>query len=384
MHARILRAALLVVIGLSIGAGYPTQHAHVTAASNACQSQHFTVTAPTGDFARQVCQAAEQYRRDLAIEWLGRELPDWRDRCNIRVTVGPHLGAGGATSFAFVNGQPIDWQMTIQGSRERVLDSVLPHEITHTIFATHFGRPLPRWADEGGATSVEHISERSKQHKLLIEFLTSDRGIPFNHMFAMKEYPQDILPLYSQGYSLARFLIAQRGKRAFVNYVGDGMRWNNWTAATKKHYGLESLSALQIAWLDWVKLGSPNSVSPMRLASQTLLADDEPGHAKSALPQAGHSTPLSGNVGDEQVVVTSAGSVGAAQQGWYSRQRDMAATRQGTSDEGQHRSSSNRDATGQGTRQMARPQPPQRPSQITLPAANCAGGYCPLSGNLWR
>ena len=37
----------------------------------------------------------------------------------------------------------------------RILDSVLPHEITHTIFATHFGQPLPRWADEGACTTVD-------------------------------------------------------------------------------------------------------------------------------------------------------------------------------------------------------------------------------------
>ena len=68
--------------------------------------------------------------------------------------------------------------MKIQGSRERILDSVLPHEITHTIFATHFGRPLPRWADEGACTTVEHASEKAKQDKLLIQFLLTDRGIP--------------------------------------------------------------------------------------------------------------------------------------------------------------------------------------------------------------
>ena len=191
----------------------------------------------------------------LAIEWLGDELPPWQEPCPIQVIVGPHLGAGGATTFTFINGQPRDWHMEIQGSQERILDSVLPHEITHTIFATHFGCPLPRWADEGGATSVEHVSERTKQDQLLIQFLTSNRGIAFNHMFAMKEYPPDILPLYSQGYSLARYLIAQGGKHKYVNYVLDGMRWNNWTAATQKHYGLRSLSELQINWLDWVRQG---------------------------------------------------------------------------------------------------------------------------------
>jgi hypothetical protein len=79
----------------------------------------------------------------------------------------------------------------------------------------------------------------------------------FNRMFAMKEYPADILPLYSQGYSLARYLIEQGGRQKFVQYVGDGMQWNNWTAATKKHYGFNSLSGLQVQWLDWVRRGNP-------------------------------------------------------------------------------------------------------------------------------
>ncbi len=127
--------------------------------------------------------------------------------------------------------------MIVQGSQQRILDSVIPHEITHTIFATHFGRPLPRWADEGACSTVEDISERQKLQKLLIEFLMTEHGIAFNKMFAMREYPRDIMPLYAQGYSLTRFLIQQGGRQKFVQYVGDGMNSNNWTASTRTHYG---------------------------------------------------------------------------------------------------------------------------------------------------
>ena len=43
------------------------------------------------------------------------------------------------------------------------------------------------------------------------------------------------------------------------------MNWNNWTAATRQHYGYQSLSELQVTWLDWVRQGSPplNPQSPM-------------------------------------------------------------------------------------------------------------------------
>jgi hypothetical protein len=273
MEARFLRAALLVAaVIVSLGAGRPYY---------SVRSQHFIVSAPSAQLAEEICKAAEKYRRDLAIEWLGRELPEWQGPCPIRADVSPSLGAGGATSFVFHGGAPTQWTMQIQGSRERVLDSVLPHEITHTIFATHFGRPLPRWADEGACTTVEHDSEKAKQDKFLIEFLTSDppRGIAFNRMFQMKEYPPDILPLYSQGYSLARFFIAQGGKPKFVEYVGEGMQTNNWTATTRKYYGFGSLSELQLTWVEWVRQGSP--VLAGGILPESLLAASQPAAART-------------------------------------------------------------------------------------------------------
>lgn len=244
MEARIFRAALLaLVVFASLGARYKTAN--------------FIVTASTPEIATQVGDLAERYRKELAIEWTGNELPRWAEPCPITVKTAPNLGAGGATSFLFDRGEVYGWRMNIQGSLERVLDSVLPHEVTHTIFASHFRQPLPRWADEGACTTVEHVSEKKKQEQFLIQFLKTGRGIPFSRMFVMKEYPPDVMPLYSQGYSLARYLIAQGGKRKYLDYLSDGLKNEHWTAVTKKHYGFENLGQLQNDWLDWVRQGSP-------------------------------------------------------------------------------------------------------------------------------
>ncbi len=258
MEARLFRAAilagaiLLLDSGLSLGTGYRTQN--------------FIVEAPTPQLAEEFGRAAETFRKELAIEWLGRELPRWSEPCPIQTTVGPDVGAGGATTFMFdqdAAGQPqvFGWKMSVQGSRERILDSVLPHEVTHTIFASHFRRPLPRWADEGGSTTVEHMSERAKQHAMLITFLKTSRGIPFDKMFAMREYPRDIMPLYAQGYATARFLIAQGGKREFVKFMASGFEREDWAGAVKKHYGYGDLRQLQESWLGWIRDGGSNTVS---------------------------------------------------------------------------------------------------------------------------
>jgi hypothetical protein len=156
-----------------------------------------------------------------------------------------------------------------------VLDSVLPHEITHTIFASYFRQPLPRWADEGACTTVEHRSEIAKQERMLIDFLKTGRGIPFSTMFAMKDYPRDVLPLYSQGHSLAQWLIEQRGKQAFLAFVADGLEDENWPRAVEKHYGYHDLYALQNSWLDWVKQGRPQ-LAPTGEAIASLASHTTP------------------------------------------------------------------------------------------------------------
>jgi hypothetical protein len=280
----------------------------LVAAGASARSQNFIVSAKTPALAREICEAAETFRRELAIEWLGAELPPWQQPCPIEAQVDPQFGAGGATQFSFSRqGVPFGWAMSIQGSKERVLDSVLPHEITHTIFATHFGRPLPRWADEGGCTTVEHTSEKRKQDKFLIEFLMTERGIPFNKMFAMKEYPPDMLPLYAQGYSLARYLIMQGGKRKFVKYVGEGMQSENWPAVTRKYYGHKDLSDLQVTWLDWVRNGSPK-LQPVEGAEgrgDTMIAANTQSQPTNQVAAAANNIPANGSPFQDEPATTS-------------------------------------------------------------------------------
>ncbi|MBC8352600.1 MAG: hypothetical protein H8E66_11460 [Planctomycetes bacterium] len=351
MEARITCAAIVAAALLSLGASHRTEH--------------FIVTAPTQDLARDVAETAESMRHDLAIEWLGKELGPWKDKCPITVLVGSHLGAGGITSFMFENGRPFGWTMSIQGSRERIFDSVLPHEVTHTIFATHFGRPLPRWADEGACTTVEDISERQKQHSMLYEFLTSRRGIAFNEMFKMTEYPSDILPLYSQGYSLARYLIAQGGKRKFIDYVGDGMNWNNWTRATQKHYDFRSLSELQVTWLEWVRRGSPDV--PQR---QTLVAQQQPEPATNLVPVAAEDLQRPAKPVTQLASANISADTSSTAKGWYSRVRDETIASRNNIKKASHTrvpaDVESSDTTEIASQTVSRPQPVGRPGQIIL------------------
>jgi hypothetical protein len=295
MDARITRAALvsaallfsfcLSVTSADAAGGYRTKN--------------FVVTAPTPQLAKEIGDSAEMWRKKQAIEWLGKELPPWSRPCPITAQVDEHLGAGGATSFVFDQGEVYDWQMNIQGSRQRILDSVLPHEVTHTIFASHFRRALPRWADEGACTTVEHRSEVAKQEKMLIQFLKTGRGIPFTKMFKMKDYPRDILPLYSQGHSLSQLLIESRGKKAFLTFLEDGMRDGDWQRAVDQHYEFENLLALQNAWMEWVREGRPKvdpesrpgALVALRERTKPVYRGQSPDAEAPPEPQAGWRSP---------------------------------------------------------------------------------------------
>ena len=230
-----------------------------TAKAATFRTPNFIVNAHSPEFAKRVGTAAEQFRKELAVLWTGKEMKTWSAPCPINVKVG-QIGAGGATTFSFHNGEVFGWKMNIQGSEERILDSVLPHEITHTILACRFRRPLPRWADEGVCTLVEHESERRRQTLLLGDVMRSGRRIPLKSLFSMTEYPSDmreILKLYAQGYSLVDYLVQQGGRETFMRFLHDALRHGSWDQALGTHYGVNTIAKLEQKWGKWVLAGSP-------------------------------------------------------------------------------------------------------------------------------
>lgn len=274
---------------------------------NVYVTRNFVVQAANANLAQAVGDRAEGYRELLAVQWLGAALPAWPQPCPILVTVSNQ--AHGETSFLLPEngyGLPSDWDMKIFGPTDRLLDSVLPHEITHTLFATHFKQRLPRWADEGACTTIEHASEREKIQALLLRFLSPQQrqGIPFNRMFPMRDYPADMLPLYAQGYSVAKFLIAQGGHQQFVQLIERGLQNERslpvtvaWDQAMRETYGYQDLSDLQLDWLQWVGSGSREDEAIARrqqrgdrLATAEALADNRLAPTESRVIPAGLAT----------------------------------------------------------------------------------------------
>ncbi len=310
-----------------VGLEFDTQ----AVAQSSLRTRNFIINAPTPQLAQAVGKAAEEFRLQLADYWLGYELSPWDSPCPIKVVAGPRMAAQGVTHYDI---QPVrNFRMEVIGTPERILDSVLPHEITHTILATHFGRPLPRWADEGVCTIVEHDAEKSKHEAHLRNFLRTQRGIAMNKLFLLREYPADIHPMYAQGYSVCRFLIEQQGPRNFIQFLEAYMEQPSWTDAVREFYGYESLAELQQYWLKWVA----DDNGPAERYAKVRPQDTAPDNVRLASAENGGLTtsptiPASamtyGNrnlaAGPTRPVDGPATQAAAEGDSWYLRKRDAA------------------------------------------------------------
>jgi RNA polymerase sigma factor (sigma-70 family) len=211
------------------------------------RTTNFEVTAPAGRVARLVAEAAERHRKEQATLWLGKELPAWSERCAIKVRIGLE-GVGGATTFSYDAGRVTSRDMHLEGPLDRLLTSALPHEVTHTIFADCFGEPPPRWADEGGAVLSEDEDEQERHAKLMRDLVGKERYIALPRLLKLKDFPDEVMSLYVEGHSLARFLVGKRGRPTFLAFVKQGMK-DGWDAAAKEHYGYPDVEELERAWL---------------------------------------------------------------------------------------------------------------------------------------
>ena len=132
------------------------------------RTPNFVVNAPTKEFAEEVGKAGRVLSRRTGCRVVRKETAKMVSPPVQYLFGWDRLEQVGATSFQFDPRRSVlGWKMNVQGTEQRILDSVIPHEVSHTIFASYFRRPLPRWADEGAATIIEHESERMRQMQTL-------------------------------------------------------------------------------------------------------------------------------------------------------------------------------------------------------------------------
>jgi RNA polymerase sigma factor (sigma-70 family) len=214
---------------------------------SAIATPNFIVEGVPPRTARLIAEAAELHRKQQALHWLGKELPTWPKPCRIRVQIEARGAGSAATTFNFIDDR-VEQSMQIEAPLDRILADLLPHEVTHTVLASHFRKQIPRWADEGMAIQAESPEEQQSHERTMWEVIANGRMIKLDKLFELKEYPKDVQVFFCQSASLVRFLVQRKNPATLIAFVKDGMA-GDWNRAAKTHYDFADIDALHVAWL---------------------------------------------------------------------------------------------------------------------------------------
>lgn len=253
-----------------------------SAAAATVESSNFRVTASSPEIAEQLALTAEELRDQIAREWLGEELPPWTSPCVVFVDTSAERMTGD-TTYQFGGGRVRRWRMTLRGPLERIVESLLPHEIAHTVLASYFRRAIPRWADEGVALMAEDEVDRRRVRAIADSCLDSELRLAVETFLDTDEYPADkqrMRALYAQAASFTEFLVLA-GRQRFLAFVTTGLD-EGWVIAAKSLYGFESLADAERCWREWEAEDRPH----LEIAGSVLLAGAARRYARASGPDA--------------------------------------------------------------------------------------------------
>src|SRR5262249_21712923 len=115
----------------------PTQNISADASDDVAgefRTTNFVVSGTTRGLARRFAERAEKHRKELAKQWLGKELPNWASPCRVQVEL-QQGRLGGLSTFDFQN-QSAAWvpvRISVSGNVDGILTNTLPHEMTHAV-----------------------------------------------------------------------------------------------------------------------------------------------------------------------------------------------------------------------------------------------------------
>ena len=234
------------------------------------ETAHFRILHDQGKpVVEKVGELAEMTRSTLQRKWFGEEAADWDGKCSIYLhanrenylektkmknTLGHMrtLDMGGM----FLRSIHLPCKEPSQ-----VID-VLPHEVSHSVMAIRFQGRTPRWADEGMAMLAETPSSIEECLGRLPRYRRKENLFSLEVLMQTEEAEQfNTMEFYSQSTSLVQFLAAEKGPRAFTEFLRTYItKGGGAEAALKKHYDIQAI------WQTW------KTLADVRLREEKLLS----------------------------------------------------------------------------------------------------------------
>ena len=236
--------------------------------SGLAHNENFVVSAPSQELAQGILKNAEGLRKQIALDWLGEELPSSVGPASIHVTISDTTDRGHTWPIDDPNRRyHLIWLTT---SREKALSSALAHEIVHTVFATEFSGGLPTWAEEGAAC-LQDDPDRLARRRRTIDWMARTGNWPdLERVLEAQTILATDHATYSVAASLTQFLLGRGDKAKFLSFCRQG-KSAGWDAALTRCYGIRSVRELQAAWQTWTteaaRKSPAASSAPMQAAT---------------------------------------------------------------------------------------------------------------------
>lgn len=186
---------------------------------------------------------AEEYRREVAEEWLGEELPDGINRVVIRASV-----SDDNSGISLLRNRGID-TITVKAPK-RTFKYVLKHEVAHTVLDAYCNE-LPNFVHEGiasrydGYSRKRHVKQRLKQialqkeHEDLSDLVNDKKEV---------SHPRD----YAISVSLVNFLLSINNDKKTLLEFGKHAKISGGEKALKRYYEI-NMSQLNTLWNKWIR-----------------------------------------------------------------------------------------------------------------------------------
>jgi hypothetical protein len=217
---------------------------------------NFTVLAPNRVLADAVAKQAEAFRRESALEWLGKELPDRNGRSVITLDISSDKDEG--WTWPIDSPERTLHQVWLTTSTERATGSTLHHEVVHTVLHSYYYPEVPpAWASEGIASQADDAERKASRRRILAGWSRAGRWPNLKSLLQSPRIGHDNLDGYAASASLTEFLAERGGKTRVVEFARSGQR-RGWDKAAGEFYGIASVADLQVAWQSWVAKQASN------------------------------------------------------------------------------------------------------------------------------
>jgi len=217
---------------------------------------NFTVLAPNQTLADAVAKQAEIYRKQSALDWLGKELPDRLGRSLITIDISSQKDEG--LTWPIDCAERKFHQVWLTTSTQRALGSTLHHEVVHTVLDSHcYPESLPAWASEGIASQADDAERKANQSLIVARWSNTGRWPALRSLFESSRIEHNNLGGYAAASSITEFLVQRGGKTRVVDFASNGPK-RGWDRAASDYYDVRDLADLQSAWQAWATEKSRN------------------------------------------------------------------------------------------------------------------------------